>query len=542
MPGSLPVYRGDMEVDPEFPALSNKSDPPSPPREARKAPRSTQEQQQQPQEQQQQPRVQQQLPQDPLQLPLEPQHPPDTQTKVTFLLRACNGARVFSHPGRVSHALHTSPLGKCIIEGETRSLGNGSALVVALWESVIPKVPILQDVTFTLRDWQVTCRRAERAGALAQYGKVGPLSEEIKDLEEIRSTLRALDGSDIEEVSWIPPRSLPRSTTGRRIRLKVTGSLPSRVCIGQLVFWPQPYLLPILRCLACLKVGHSINTCRSSVRCGRCSGPHPSQGAEVACDRPFRCFQCGGHHGPRSAHCPFNQEAQELYGRLVQEGMPIPDINSRLRLLPLTKFQPPPPSRPPTMPSPMAASPPRAVHPDVAYSSVATGNRYTVLQDLTEDDDPPRDPLPPSPPFLAARSPRPRRYVRSPRQPAAPMAPAGGSYFPASPGDPTHFTTEADVHHPPSFLSRDGAVPASSAPRAASRPQRLPGPPPPPNTPHLRPPPHPVPSTTRHNVMPQIFTLLMEAYRLYHQGSSVPAILANLWPALSSVLNVFLQC
>ncbi|KAG0718117.1 hypothetical protein GWK47_053107 [Chionoecetes opilio] len=247
MPGSLPGFRGDMDVDQEFPALSNKRGPPSPPREARKAQRSTQEQQQQPQEQQQQPRVQQQLaqvplqlPQDPLQLPLEPQHPPDTETKVTFLLRACNGARVFSHPGRVSHALHTSPLGKYIIEGETRSLGNGSALVVALWESVIPKVPILQDVTFTLGDWQVTCRRTERAGALAQYGKVGPLSEEIKDLEEIRSTLRALDGSDIEEVSWIPPRSLPRSTMGRWIRLKVTGSLPSRVCIGQLVFWPQP--------------------------------------------------------------------------------------------------------------------------------------------------------------------------------------------------------------------------------------------------------------------------------------------------------------
>ncbi|KAG0693189.1 hypothetical protein GWK47_027591 [Chionoecetes opilio] len=312
MPGSLPGFRGDMDVDQEFPALSNKRGPPSPPREARKAQRSTQEQQQQPQEQQQQPRVQQQLaqvplqlPQDPLQLPLEPQHPPDTETKVTFLLRACNGARVFSHPGRVSHALHTSPLGKYIIEGETRSLGNGSALVVALWESVIPKVPILQDVTFTLGDWQVTCRRTERAGALAQYGKVGPLSEEIKDLEEIRSTLRALDGSDIEEVSWIPPRSLPRSTMGRWIRLKVTGSLPSRVCIGQLVFWPQPYLLPILRCPACLKVGHSINTCRSSVRCGRCSGPHLSQGAEAACDRPFRCFQCGGHHGPRSAPLPF---------------------------------------------------------------------------------------------------------------------------------------------------------------------------------------------------------------------------------------------
>ncbi|KAG0717880.1 hypothetical protein GWK47_053564 [Chionoecetes opilio] len=170
-----------MDVDQEFPALSNKRGPPSPPREARKAQRSTQEQQQQPQEQQQQPRVQQQLAQVPLQLPLEPQHPPDTETKVTFLLRACNGARVFSHPGRVSHALHTSPLGKYIIEGGTRSLGNGSALVVALWESVIPKVPILQDVTFTLGVASY-CRRPRGRLPLGQYGKVGPLSRKFKDL------------------------------------------------------------------------------------------------------------------------------------------------------------------------------------------------------------------------------------------------------------------------------------------------------------------------------------------------------------------------
>ena len=41
-------------------------------------------------------------------------------------------------------------MGKYIIEGETRSLGNGSALMVALWESNIPKVPGLQEDTFTL--------------------------------------------------------------------------------------------------------------------------------------------------------------------------------------------------------------------------------------------------------------------------------------------------------------------------------------------------------------------------------------------------------
>ncbi|KAG0727657.1 hypothetical protein GWK47_034192 [Chionoecetes opilio] len=93
------------------------------------------------------------------------------------------------------------------------------ALVVALWESAILKVPILQDNTFTLGEWQVTCRRAEREGSPAQYGKVGPLHAEM-GLDEVRSLLKALNGTPIEEVSWIPSRHLPRSTTGKWVRLK----------------------------------------------------------------------------------------------------------------------------------------------------------------------------------------------------------------------------------------------------------------------------------------------------------------------------------
>ena len=56
--------------------------------------------------------------------------PPAT---ASFLLRAYDGARVFSNPSKVSQALHLSTLGKYILEGETRSLGIGSALIVALW-------------------------------------------------------------------------------------------------------------------------------------------------------------------------------------------------------------------------------------------------------------------------------------------------------------------------------------------------------------------------------------------------------------------------
>ena len=162
--------------------------------------------------------------------------------------------------------------------------------------------------------------------------------------------MKALDGSDIVDASYIPPQHLPRSTTGKGIRLKVTGTLPSKVSIDQLVYWTQPYLLSILRCPVCQRVGHSINTCCSYVRCSHCSGPHPYHGPDATCDRPYYCFQCGGHHGTRSAYCPFNREAQQLYCRLTQERMPLIEINKQLRLFPLSKSRLPPQPHPPTIP------------------------------------------------------------------------------------------------------------------------------------------------------------------------------------------------
>ena len=122
----------------EYPPLTNKCGRPhSPVRNIWKTPRTGQEQQHQSQD-------------------------------TPVLIRATNGARVFSNPSRVSHALHASPMGKYIIEGETRSLGNGSALVVALWKSNISKVPGLQESTFTLGERQVICHRTDWKGVGAQ--------------------------------------------------------------------------------------------------------------------------------------------------------------------------------------------------------------------------------------------------------------------------------------------------------------------------------------------------------------------------------------
>ncbi|KAG0727474.1 hypothetical protein GWK47_034589 [Chionoecetes opilio] len=79
------------------------------------------------------------------------QQPHADLVKASFLLWAVDGARVFANPaGSPMQALHTSPLSKYLLEWKSRSLGNRSALVVAVWEHNLPKVPFLQGVHFTL--------------------------------------------------------------------------------------------------------------------------------------------------------------------------------------------------------------------------------------------------------------------------------------------------------------------------------------------------------------------------------------------------------
>ena len=194
--------------------------------------------------------------------------------------------------------------------------------MVALWEHNIHKVLDLQKGTLTLGKWQVTYRHTDNERVTFQYGRIGPLAEDT-ELEEVCHTIRAMDNTYIKEICWIHPRHLPRFIRDRWLRIKVF--------IDQLVYRTQTYLLSLLRCPACQRVGHSINTCWSSVRCSRCSGSHPYQANDNTCTRPYYCFQCGGPHGSRSYYCPFNQEAQQTYIKLAEDRIPIPDINRQLR-------------------------------------------------------------------------------------------------------------------------------------------------------------------------------------------------------------------
>ena len=289
------------------------------------------------------------------------------------MLRATTGAKVFVNPSRVSHALHQSSLGKYIIEGETRSLGNGSALIVAVWEHNIPQIPNLKKPTFTLGKWEITCRRADRDGEDYKYARVEPLDD--TDIEEIRDGFKSFGTEEVVKITWIPPRCLPRSTTGKWIRLKIRGPIPTKVAINQIVYWARPFLLPMLRYPGCLKTGHSINTCRAPRRCSRCNGPHSFYLDENTCTwpmRPYHCFQCGGSHGPRSIHCPHNQDVQQLYNPQAHDGVTLHEINKQIRELQLPKIQahrrPPPPPKPATSTS----SPARIVQPQLLQKTDTT--------------------------------------------------------------------------------------------------------------------------------------------------------------------------
>ncbi|MPC45822.1 hypothetical protein E2C01_039528 [Portunus trituberculatus] len=273
--------------------------------------------------------------------------------------------RVFANPSHISQALHTSNLGKYLLEGETRSLGNGSALIVTVWEHNIPKVH--QMAHLHLGVWEVA-----------------PFNRDTNQ-NEVLGGLRPLNNGEVFEAAWIAPHCLPRYAMGKWLHLKIRGSIPTIVAILQLVYWAQPYLLPLLRCPDCQKIGHSINTCRLATLCSRCSGSHPYCQQDATCTRQH--------------HCSFNQNAWWLYISLTQKGNSFHTINKKLRELQWTKPQlprrptPPPPPPPRTRAHMASPSVTTLVCPDISYSTITGENCFSALTDLHEEEevDPPQE-------------------------------------------------------------------------------------------------------------------------------------------------------
>ena len=96
----------------------------------------------------------------------------------SFLLSSTTGSRIFSSLRKVSYTLMQSRLSKYLLKGKTGSLDDGSSLGVAMWEHNLPKISDLKEPTFTLGEWEITCRRVDRGAEIYNYARMGPLNDE----------------------------------------------------------------------------------------------------------------------------------------------------------------------------------------------------------------------------------------------------------------------------------------------------------------------------------------------------------------------------
>ncbi|MPC53345.1 hypothetical protein E2C01_047234 [Portunus trituberculatus] len=330
---------------------------------------------------------------------------------------------------------------------------------------------------------------------------------------------------------------------GKWLRLKVRSPIPTRVAILQLVYWIQSYLLPLLHCPGCQKIGHSIITCRSAIRCSRCSGPHLYHQQDVTCTRQHHCFQCGGAHGPQSECCPFNQEAHQLYTSLTQEENPLHTINKKLRELQWPKPQAPRrPSSPPPPPSILVhmASTTKLVCLDVSYSAATGGNRFSVLTDLHEEEevDPPQEtPGIPAPTMTRHRRSRRSQASQHPKHPPSQDIPCA----PNKESELQQITTIAKVHQPQDSLI-DQQQPWTSThvthPTQAALPSHANHHPMPPHHDSLQD--NTTPTPTKDSLLSGFLILLQKGCELYQKGSSLQETFTALWPTLSVLLSSFL--
>lgn len=123
---------------------------------------------------------------------------PPTYTRASLLLRTKTGAQI-------SHAHSSSPIEKYVLDGETRSQGNGSPPIIVVYDHNLLNVPDFSQPTFKLGEWKVTCRRTERNDDRPQYARVVPLADETK-MNEIQETFQTLDGGENVELTWISQR------------------------------------------------------------------------------------------------------------------------------------------------------------------------------------------------------------------------------------------------------------------------------------------------------------------------------------------------
>ncbi|KAG0726052.1 hypothetical protein GWK47_037362 [Chionoecetes opilio] len=93
--------------------------------------------------------------------------------------------------------------------------------------------------SFTLGEWEVTCRRAEREALTTISPGWGPWMTQLTSLRS-GGTFDPFDGGEVGRDHLDPGPQSAKYTPGKWLRLKVVGPFPQKVSISQLVYGHAP--------------------------------------------------------------------------------------------------------------------------------------------------------------------------------------------------------------------------------------------------------------------------------------------------------------
>ncbi|KAH9360249.1 hypothetical protein HPB48_019833 [Haemaphysalis longicornis] len=80
----------------------------------------------------------------------------------------------------------------------------------------------------------------------------------------------------------------------------------------------EKYIEPVVRCYKCQRYGHIARTCRGTLRCKTCSGPHDYK--ECLTKRQPKCANCSGPHPASFSRCPRSKWASHLQREKILNG------------------------------------------------------------------------------------------------------------------------------------------------------------------------------------------------------------------------------
>ena len=88
--------------------------------------------------------------------------------------------------------------------------------------------------------------------------------------------------------------------------------LPDRVKVGFMSFRVHEFIPKPIRCYKCQRYGHVATSCRSTLRCSRCSESHEYEECQA---QDLKCCLCGGDHSAAYKGCRKFIESKQIFSK-----------------------------------------------------------------------------------------------------------------------------------------------------------------------------------------------------------------------------------